>query len=128
MVKKKKVEDVSDSKTYAFIATFLSILGFVIALLTKKEDKYVKFYAKQSLVVFLTSVVLWIAVAVLGFFLLSPAAIFVGGFGMLQLMKLINLVVWLVVLVLWVISWINALSGQEKEVPVVGKYARRFSL
>ena len=35
-----------DRKLFAFLAAFLSIVGFVIAVVTKKDDRYVMFYAK----------------------------------------------------------------------------------
>ena len=46
-----------DKKLFAFLATFLSIVGFVIALVAKKDDEYVMFYAKQSLVVFIVAII-----------------------------------------------------------------------
>ncbi len=99
----------SDSKLFAFLATFFSIIGFIIALIAKKHDKYVMFYAKQSLVVFIVSVI----ASVLQWALRYS---FIG--------VLLNLAV----LVLWIFSWAYALSGKEKEVPIVGRYARKIEL
>jgi uncharacterized membrane protein len=103
----------NNSKLFAFIATFLSIIGFIIALLARKDDKYVMYYAKQSLVVFIAmvaaSVISW---AVIGFTL-----------GM-YIRSLLNLLV----TIAWIISWIYALSGKEKEVPLIGKYAESIDL
>ena len=59
MPNKKMKKDVNqkkgkkDSVLFAFLATFLSIIGFVIALISKREDRYVMYYAKQSLVIFI---------------------------------------------------------------------------
>jgi uncharacterized membrane protein len=53
MTKKRINKKSKDSTFVAWLATFLSIFGFVIALLAKREDKYVMHYAKQSLVVFI---------------------------------------------------------------------------
>ena len=55
----------NESITYAFLATFLSIVGFIIAIVTKRNDRYVMHYAKQSLVLFIS----WIIVAVISFIL-----------------------------------------------------------
>ncbi len=102
-----------DRRLFAFLATFLSIIGFVIALIVKKDHDYVMFYAKQSLVVFIASVI----VGILG-----------GVFGLIPILGwIISWVLNLVVLVLWLFSWIYALSGEEKEVPLIGKYARSFN-
>ncbi len=108
--KKQESKKDDDSKLFAFLATFLSIVGFIIALLVKKNDKYVMFYAKQSLMVFIVFVIGWaiMIVPVLGW-VLGPIIDLVG-------------------LVLWLISWIYALSGETKEVPLVGKYAKKIDL
>ena len=103
-VRKTKLDD--ESKTYAFLATLLTIVGFILALLIKKDDKYVMFYAKQSLILFIGAIV----VVILGFI---PIVGWILG------------VLWVV---LWVFSWIYALSGEEKEVPLIGQFARNINL
>jgi len=60
MAKKQVKKKTDDKIVYAFLATFLSIIGFVVALVTKKDDEYVMYYAKQSLVVFLFAVIAWV--------------------------------------------------------------------
>ena len=55
VAKVEKKED--DGKLFAFLAVLLSILGFIIALLAKKDNKYVMFYAKQSLVLFIAFII-----------------------------------------------------------------------
>jgi len=116
MAKQKKIvnKKEDDRKLFAFLATFLSIVGFIIALVAKKEDKYVMFYAKQSLIVFIVAIIGSIISA-----LLSP--IFIIGW-------IIAIAINIIVAVLWIISWIYALSGEEKEVPVIGVYARKINL
>ena len=106
---KPKTEDKSnsDSKTYAFLATFLSIVGFIIALVTKKEDKYVMHYAKQSLVLFIAWVILGIVSTILHF-------IPIVGW-------IISSLIYLLMTILWLLSWIYALSGKIQYVPVIGK-------
>jgi len=110
----KQTKKTDDSKTYAFIATFLSIIGFIIALLSWKKDKYVMYYAKQSLVVFIAMAVVGIASMVIGW---------------------IPIVGWIIIAVLdvmifflWLFSWIYALSGKEKEVPFIGSLAGKIDL
>jgi len=108
--KKSKPSKNNDSKLFAFLATFLSIIGFIIALLVKKDNKYVMHYAKQSLVIF----IVYLIVLAIG---IVPI---VGWF--------IAPILYIIAVILWVISWIYALSGKEKEVPIVGKYARKIKL
>ncbi|MEK6945200.1 MAG: hypothetical protein AABW63_00200 [Nanoarchaeota archaeon] len=94
----------NDEKLFAFIATFLSILGFIIALLTKKENKYVMFYARQSLLIFIVFIVSGVSA-------LIPV---VGGFA--------KAVLSIAGTILWIFSWVYALSGEMKEIPLIGQY------
>ena len=103
-----------DRELFAFLATFLSIIGFVIALVAKRDDKYVMFYAKQSLVLFIVSVIIGIARMIL---------YWIPVIGML-----IGLLLSLGLLVLWILSWVYALSGKEKEVPLIGEWAKKINL
>ena len=111
---KKEAKKNDNSKGFAFIAAFLSIIGFIIALLAKRDDKYVMFYAKQSLVVFIASLI----VGAIGW-----AVFWIPVLGW-AIKGILNIVI----LILWVLSWVYALSGEEKEVPIVGKYARSIKL
>ena len=112
-VKKSKPAKQDDSKLFAFLAVLLSIVGFIIALLAKRNDKYVMFYAKQSLILFLAG----ITAKVLTFLL----AITIVGL-------LAAPVVWIVYVVIWIIALVNSVSGKQKETPIVGKYARSIRL
>ena len=111
---KKNVRREDDKKLFAFLAVFLSIIGFAIALIAKKQDKYVMFYAKQSLVLFIAGIIIWIA----SFFLLLIPVI---GY-------LIYIVASALLVAGWVIGWIYALSGDEKEIPLIGQYAYKIKL
>ena len=95
------------SKTFAFLAVFLWIIGVVIALIFKRNDPYVMHYAKQSLVI---TIVLIIAIS---------------GIVLLPLMWV---VLWISIIVLWVLAWLYALSGEERDIPILGEYARRWNI
>jgi len=102
--KKSKRED--DSKLYAFLATFFSIVGFIIALIAKKDNKYVMFYARQSLVIFIA----WIIA---------------------EVFKSVDLVGWIlkvIVLIIWILSWVYALTGEERNIPVIGELAKKIKI
>ena len=47
---KKKGSMSNERKLLAFLAVFLTLIGFILALLLKRDDKYVMHYAKQGLV------------------------------------------------------------------------------
>jgi uncharacterized membrane protein len=109
---KNNFED--EKKLFAFLATFLSIVGFIIALIAKRKDKYVMYYAKHSLVIF---VILIIAGALGRFFLIFPIA---GD--------IINVALIVFSVALWLISWMYALSGKQKEIPVITDWANKIDL
>jgi uncharacterized membrane protein len=104
-----------DEKVYAFLATFLSIIGFVIVIVTNKiKNDYINFYARQSLVVF-----------IVGFF----AGILSWVFSLFPIIGgVIRFALTAIVVIAWLISWVFAVSGEKSEVPVIGEYARKISL
>jgi len=110
----KKGNDVEEGKPFAFLGVFLTIVGFLIVFLTKKENKYAMLYAKQGLVLFIA----WVAVWVVGWVL-----VFIPILGWLVMS-----VAYILLLVLWIIGWVYALSGEEKEIPLIGKYAKMFKI
>lgn len=97
----------ADAEKYRGMAILAYIIFFIPLLTEAKDSPYVKFHVKQGLMVLLSS----IAVSVIGSII--P---FLGWFLILPIGSLI-------VLVIWVMGIINALNGEEKQVPLVGKYA-----
>ena len=95
-----------DSKLFAFIATFFSIVGFFIALLLRRHDRYVMFYAKQSLMIFFV-------------YLISAIAVGIPGFGWI-----IGPIIYVVAMLLWVLSWFFAIKGEFHSIPIIGKFAK----
>ena len=103
-------KEVEEGKIFAFLGVFLGIIGFVIVLLTKKDNRYAMFYAKQGLVLTIAYVIAMIVmiVPILGW--------------------IVGMIAYIVLLVLWVIGWINALSGKEKYIPLIGQFADKFDI
>ena len=108
-----KTEGQDDSKLFAFLAVLLSVVGFIIALVAKKDDKYVMFYAKQSLILFLTGIAVKVLTVLLAITIIGIIAI---------------PIVWVLYAVIWVVVLVNSISGKEKEAPIIGKYARSIKL
>jgi uncharacterized membrane protein len=111
-MKKEKLNE--DSKIFAFLTALLSIVGFVIAILAWKKDKYVMFYAKQSLVIFIASVVVGILKHVL---YLIPI-----------LGKVIYGVLVIVVVICWIMSWAYALSGKQEYAWFLGRWSKEIKI
>ena len=94
----------------------ISYLGLLvlIPLLTKKDDSFVKFHVQQGLVLLIADVI-W------GFAWVILALIPVLGW-------LLAVAGWIFLFVLMIIGIINAVNGQEKELPVIGKFAKNFKI
>ena len=98
-----------DSRLFAFIAAFLSIIGFIIALIFRRDDDYVMHYAKQSLVIFIAYLIV---------ILFNSVLKFVPIFG-----EFVPIILSVLVFILWIFSWVYALLGEKKEIPLIGHYA-----
>ena len=88
----------------AYIGTLV-----IISYLVDKDDSFVKFHIKQGLVLLVIEVIVWFLG--MGLWMLWP------------LLYLINLAT----IVLAIIGIINAVKGREKELPLVGSFAKHFS-
>lgn len=85
------------------------ILFFIPLLTEAKKDPFVKYHVKQGLLVFIG----WIVVNIIGWIL----PWFLGW---------INTLLYLAVLLLMVIGIINAAKGEQKPLPVIGKFGEQF--
>ena len=90
-----------DDKTKSIVA-HLTLIGWIIAFVTNQSDKgpNTSFYLRQNLGLWLIA----IAGSVLGMFTIS----------------IIGTIISVAVLVLWVLSLLGALSGEQKPSPVLG--------
>ena len=96
-----------ESKVFAWLATFFTIIGFVIALILKKNDEYVMYYAKQGLILFV------------GFA--------VGGIFQ-KIIPIVGQLFLLFVVILWIIAWVNAISGEKKSTWLVQDLAEKIKI
>ena len=103
-----------DSKLFAFLGVFLTIIGFIVALAVKKNDKYVMYYGKQGLVLFIAWVIAWVAGMILWI---------IPGLG-----GIIYYILYLGLLLLWVIGIMYSLSGEMKPIPLIGQYADKINV
>ena len=113
MVKKRVVEEEShkNRKLFAWLATFLTIIGFIVALLFRRDDEYVMYYAKQGLILFIGQVIV-------GAVSTTP---FIGKL-------FFSPILWAIWFVFWFITWINALSGKKKATWLVQDFAEKIKV
>lgn len=111
-VEKRRVENTGDdSKLFAFLGIFLPLIGLILALVAKKKNEYVMFYAKQGLILFVACVIASVVsmIPVIGWFILGP-------------------ICYIIVLVLWIMGIFYSLSGEMKDIPIIGKFARNIKI
>jgi uncharacterized membrane protein len=94
-----------ESNKYVAALSYLWILCFV-PLFLKRNSKFAQFHAKQGLILFIVEVV-------------GPVIFWI---------PLIGWMLWIAVLVLAIMGIIQALSGKNWEMPVLGKYAQKINL
>lgn len=95
------------------VFAYLWILIIIPFLTPEKNNPFVKFHLKQGLALIIFEVIGWVVAVAIGWFPI------IGW--------LIVWLWWLVSLILIVIGIINALGGHEKELPLIGQYARHFN-
>ena len=115
----------SESKLFAFLAYFFGVIGFVIVLVTRRDDPFAMYHAKQALVLLLTGIVVGFlggAIAFVGIFVGvasgNPLA-FIGLFTMFWLFAIL-------MTILHIIGIVYALTGQERPLPIIGRIADSF--
>lgn len=110
---------VEEGKTIAgliYLVSILGVVGWVISVVLfvlKKDNPYVKYHFQQWLVLLISGVI-------------------VGAVGMLTMIILVGFVVLavggLICLVLWIIGMINAFTGKQQPLPIIGKYGEKLNL
>ena len=89
------------------ILSYLGIL-FLVPLLTRKDNAFAQFHAKQGLVLFIaevaTMMIAWIP--------------FLGWF--------VGMICWIIWVILSIIGIVNVLNGKQVPLPIIGKFAQRF--
>jgi uncharacterized membrane protein len=92
---------------------FLWITGIIFYIL-EEDNKFVRFHAKQSIIVFLPLTIFGILFgSFFGFgpFLRAPGWFFLWWIG---------IVIWFLILILWLILMLKAFKGEKYKLPIVG--------
>ena len=100
----------SESKSWAFIAYLLSVIGFILIMLTRKQDHYAMYHAKQSLVLFFATLIAMVI-------------------GMVPILGwIISWMMSIIILILWILGMIHALNGKQIPLPLIGHFADAIKL
>lgn len=106
-------EDIEKNKVMAILAYIIWLIPYFGA----KDSKFAMYHAKQGLVLFLASLALYV-----GYWLLWR----ILPWSMWGFISLVSTVFSLAVLALAIIGIINASQGEAKELPIIGKYSKKF--
>ncbi len=103
------MEEIS-KKSQKNILAIISYIGVLclVPILTKEKDEFVKFHAKQGLVLFVSEVIVWVV------------------FSIIPYLWLIGNLFWILWVVLSIIGIMNVLNNQKKEIPLIGGFAKKF--
>ena len=101
----------NDKKLKAFVASFFTIIGFLIAIILWKNEEYVMYYAKHGLVLFIGQIIISV---------LHPFPFMIP--------RMFITILWIFWAILWVLTWINALSGQKKRTFIITDLAEKIDL
>ena len=85
----------------------------------EKQNRFVRFNAMQSILLYAALTVIYIVLSVVG-----TALLFTGGWAVVVLL---NWVVGIGGFALWIILMINAFQGKYLKLPLIGDYAERFA-
>lgn len=106
----------------AGIATLFTIVGGIVFLVLEKKDRFVRFWAMQS--VFLGGLALAVPIVVRIANLVFDFIPFAGKM-MMVVLGLANMIFGVAWFIVYVICVVKAFSRQEWEIPVLGKLARQ---
>ena len=108
-------EDTQNDKLMGVLA-YLGIL-VLIPIFAAKDSKFARFHANQGLILCIIAVAWGILISII-----SGILIFSLAFGIVAILNILSGLVWIGVLVLIILGIVNVCNGQEKELPIIGKY------
>jgi len=103
--------DAENNKIMGILA-YIGIL-FLVPYLAAKESPFARFHANQGCILFLLAIAFCIIMFVVGIIL---------PFSLYLIISLLNFVGGLGITVLAILGIVNAVKGEMKELPIIGKY------
>jgi len=114
-----------EGKTVAIIS-YLTLIGFIIALVqhNSNKTKLGAYHLRQVLGFMLTGVGIAIMLWILALPMLSMSYSNIASYAIF--ISFISFIVWIGLLVCIIISFVNALNGREKPAPIFGEYYEKW--
>jgi uncharacterized membrane protein len=108
-----------------YILTPCCLIGTILSLIlffTEKNNRFVRFHAMQSILIFAVNLALGIAVGILATMMYAA-----GMEGMAGGVVLLRYLLGLVFLVIFIYAGIQAYQGNQTKLPVIGDLAEKWS-
>lgn len=115
----EKTYQVKDEDKAMLILSYLGILCLIPFFTVSKENEYVRWHAKQGLVLFIAEIILIVALSIFSAIMtFAPFAFFFAN--------LVWFLVWLAVIVLSIYCMIQALKGIKWKIPLIIDFAEKL--
>jgi uncharacterized membrane protein len=114
---------IENEKACAVLSYILIGLIWYLADDKMKKSNFAKYHVKQGLVLLIASIVYSILLGIIFSIILFPIIMTGAGVGLVAIFSLL----YYVPLIWTIIGIINAVNDKEKELPIIGKYAEKFS-
>lgn len=113
-----------EGKICAILAWFFPI-GLIWYFLDEKmkSNSFARFHVKQSLVLALTGIAFSILSVFVSFLIAIPVLGWLIGIAML----IFSMIFSLAMFIFWIMGLVGAIQGNEKELPLIGKFAAKFT-
>jgi uncharacterized membrane protein len=107
----------------AFLAYLFSVVGAIVVLFLRRDDRFAVYHAKQSLGLIVLAVVLFVAWGIVGWVIS-----WIPFIGFILAMAAFALVIagYITLTISWIVGMRYALNGQMQPVPMVGGLIQRF--
>jgi uncharacterized membrane protein len=119
---KKSGSSVDEGKVCAALSYILIGIIWYFVDDDMKKNSFAKYHAKQGLVLLIAWVIYSIALGIVFGAILVPL-IFTGAYGLVMIINLL----YYVPFIFLIIGLVNALNGKQKELPIIGKFAKKLT-
>jgi uncharacterized membrane protein len=115
--------EVEEGKVCAILSYLLVGIIWYFADEKMKKNNFAKFHAKQGLVLLIAAIAYSILLGIIFGIIFTPL-FFMGGWGLFWIFRLL----YYVPLIFTIIGIINSANGNERELPIIGKFATKLTL
>ena len=110
-----------DSKIFAALSYF-SIL-FVVPLIIKKEDSFVKFHIRQGMTLFFAEMIVWFIL-----YLIESLLVTLFSYSAFSFVSFLYKIVWLFFVAISIIGIYSTIKGIKKKIPVLWALSKNIKL